>query len=72
MTVNDLKISEIGIIKRILDNSALKIRLLELGFTPNTYIKLEKIAPLGDPIEVTVRGYELSLRKADCELIEIE
>ncbi|MDR0289531.1 MAG: ferrous iron transport protein A [Treponema sp.] len=49
-----------------------KRRIMEMGLTKGTEVCVRKIAPLGDPIEVTVRGYELSLRKADAELIEVE
>ena len=51
---------------------AIKRRIMDMGITRNTEIYIRKFAPLGDPIEVTVRGYELSLRKADAEMIEIE
>ena len=51
---------------------AVKRRIMDMGITKNVDIYIRKVAPLGDPIEVTVRGYELSLRKADAEMIEIE
>ncbi len=51
---------------------ALKRRIMDMGITKGTEIYLRKVAPLGDPIEITVRGYELSLRKADAELIEVK
>lgn len=51
---------------------AVKRRIMDMGITKGTEIYLRKVAPLGDPIEVTVRGYELSLRKADTEIIEVE
>jgi len=62
-TVRVLKISGEGPVKR---------RIMEMGVTKGVEIYVRKIAPLGDPLEVTVRGYELSLRKADAELIEVE
>ncbi len=62
-TVKVVKISGVGPVKR---------RLMDMGITKGTEIFLRKVAPLGDPIEVTVRGYELSLRKADGEMIEVE
>ena len=60
-----VKVLEIG-------DSALKDRLMTMGLIPGTQVKVLRSAPLGDPIEVTVRGYELSLRKADAEMIEVE
>ena len=62
-TVKALKIGGQGPIKR---------RIMEMGITKGAEITVRKVAPLGDPIEVTVRGYELSIRKADAELIEVE
>ena len=60
-----LKIKQIG-------DSNLKERLMTMGLTPGTKVKVLRSAPLGDPIEVTVRGYGLSVRKADCEMIQVE
>ena len=51
---------------------AVKRRIMDMGITKGTDVHIRKVAPLGDPIEVTVRGYELSLRKADAEMIEVE
>ena len=51
---------------------AVRRRIMDMGITKHVEIYVRKVAPLGDPIEVTVRGYELSLRKADCEMIEVE
>lgn len=51
---------------------AVKRRIMDMGITKGTEVHIRKIAPLGDPVEVTVRGYELSLRKADAEMIEVE
>ena len=62
-TVRVLKIGGEGPVKR---------RIMEMGVTKGVEIYIRKVAPLGDPIEITVRGYELSLRKADAELIEVE
>lgn len=62
-TVHVVKISGGGAIKR---------RIMDMGITRGVEIYIRKVAPLGDPVEVTVRGYELSLRKADAELIEVE
>ena len=63
VTVRVVKIGGIGPVKR---------RIMEMGITKGVEVYLRKVAPLGDPLEVTVRGYELSLRKADAELIEVE
>ena len=51
---------------------AVKRRIMDMGITRGTSLKVRKVAPLGDPIEITVRGYELSIRKADAEMIEVE
>ena len=51
---------------------SVKRRIMDMGITKGTFITVRKVAPLGDPIEITVRGYELSLRKADAEMIEVE
>lgn len=51
---------------------AVKRRIMDMGITKGVEIKVRKVAPLGDPVEITVRGYELSLRKADAEMIEVE
>lgn len=51
---------------------AVKRRIMDMGITKNTQVYVRKVAPLGDPIEVTVRGYELSIRKADAQMIEVE
>ncbi|MDR1660612.1 MAG: ferrous iron transport protein A [Desulfovibrio sp.] len=59
-------------VKKIHGSGALKRRIMDMGITRNVEIHVRKLAPLGDPVEVTVRGYELSLRKADAEMIEIE
>ena len=72
MTLNDLKVGGEGVITAVNGEGALRLRLLDMGLIPGTAVKVIKIAPLGDPIEITVRGYELSLRKADAESIEVE
>ena len=59
-------------IKKIGGEGAIKRRIMDMGVTKGVEVYIRKVAPLGDPIEVTLRGYELSLRKADCELIEVE
>ena len=71
-TLRDVKIGETCKVKRIHGEGALKRRIMDMGITKGVEIYVRKVAPLGDPIEVTVRGYELSIRKGDAELIETE
>ncbi|MBR4762065.1 MAG: ferrous iron transport protein A [Clostridia bacterium] len=70
-TLRQSKIGDTVTVKKIHGEGALKRRIMDMGITKGTDIFVRKVAPLGDPIEVNVRGYELSLRKADAELIEI-
>ena len=73
MTLKDLKVGGKGkIIKIEAGEKALRRRIMEMGLTKNTVLQVIKSAPLGDPIEISVRGYELTLRKADAELVTIE
>ena len=72
MTLNELEIGKTAKVVRLLGEGAVKRRIMDMGITKGTAVTLRKIAPLGDPIEVTVRGYELSLRKADAEMILVE
>ena len=69
MTLRDLKIGETGVIAKVNTTGALKQRFMDMGLTKNVEVKIIKIAPLGDPIEIEVRGYNLSIRKADAENI---
>ena len=71
-TLRELALKKSTRIVRVHGEGALKRRLMDMGLTRGTTVTVKKVAPLGDPIEVTVRGYELSLRKADAALIEIE
>ena len=71
-TLRELPLKKSARIVRVHGEGALKRRLMDMGLTRGTAITVKKVAPLGDPIEVTVRGYELSLRKDDAALIEIE
>ena len=59
-------------VKKLHGEGAVKRRIMDMGITKGVDVKIRKVAPLGDPVEVTVRGYELSLRKADAEMIEVE
>ena len=70
-TLRDAKIGETVTVARIHGEGAVKRRIMDMGITKNVAIYVRKVAPLGDPLELTVRGYELSLRKADAEMIEI-
>lgn len=71
-TLRDVSIGESATVKRLHGEGATKRRIMDMGITKGTEIKVRKLAPLGDPLELTVRGYELSLRKADAEMIEVE
>ena len=71
-TLKEVKIGESAIIKRLHGEGALKRRILDMGLTKVTEVYVRKVAPLGDPMELTVRGYELSVRKSDAENIEVE
>ncbi len=71
MTLNDLKPGESGRIKNVYANN-LRKRIIDMGLTNGTTIKVKKLAPLGDPIEIVVRGYFLTLRKSEARTIEIE
>ena len=71
-TLRDVKIGETVTVSKLTGEGAVKRRIMDMGVTKGTKITVKKVAPLGDPIEVTVRGYELSIRKADAEMIEVE
>ena len=71
-TIKDAKTGDKVKVVKLHGEGAVKRRIMDMGITRNTEVYIRKFAPLGDPIEITVRGYELSLRKADAEMIEIE
>lgn len=71
-TLKEVKVGENAKVKKLHGEGAVKRRIMDMGITKGTSIYVRKVAPLGDPVEVTVRGYELSLRKADAEMIVIE
>ena len=71
-TLKDAKVGETVKATKLTGEGPVKRRIMDMGITKGVEIYVRKVAPLGDPIEVTVRGYELSLRKADAELIEVE
>lgn len=71
-TLRDVKVGEKAKVVKLHGEGAVKRRIMDMGITRNTEVYVRKVAPLGDPVEVTVRNYELSLRKADAEMIEVE
>lgn len=70
-TLRDAKIGDTVTVVKLHGEGAVKRRIMDMGITKGVEIHIRKVAPLGDPVEVTVRGYELSLRKADSEMIEV-
>ena len=70
-TLKEAKIGQTVTVVKLHGEGAVKRRIMDMGITKGVSVYIRKVAPLGDPIEVTVRGYELSLRKADAEMIEI-
>lgn len=70
-TLKDAKIGQTVTAKRLCGEGAVKRRIMDMGITNGAEIYIRKAAPLGDPIEITVRGYELSIRKSDAEMIEV-
>ena len=72
MTLNELKIGDSGVITAVGGEGALRCRLLDMGLPPRTLVTLRKVAPMGDPIEIHVRGYELTLRVEDARQITVE
>ena len=71
-TLRDAKIGETVKVVKLHGEGAIKRRIMDMGITKGTDVYVRKVAPLGDPVEGTVRGYELSLRKADAEMIEVQ
>ena len=71
-TLKDAAIGDTVTVKRIHGEGALKRRIMDMGITKGVQVYVRKVAPLGDPMELTLRGYERSLRRDDCELIEVE
>lgn len=71
-TLRHVKIGKTVTVVKLHGEGAVKRRIMDMGITKGVQLTINKVAPLGDPIEVTVRGYELSIRKADAEMIEIE
>ena len=70
--LNEFKVGETGLIKKVEGEGRFRRRLLDMGVTPGASVYLRKKAPLGDPLEVTIRGYELTLRKDEAQLVVLE
>ena len=71
-TLRDVKVGETVSVVKLNGEGAVKRRIMDMGLTKGVSVYVRKVAPLGDPIQVTVRGYELSIRKADAEMVEVE
>lgn len=71
-TLREVAIGENVTVKKLHGEGAVKRRIMDMGITKGTQVYVRKVAPLGDPVEITVRGYELSIRKADADMIEVE
>ncbi|HAU87710.1 MAG TPA: ferrous iron transport protein A [Lachnospiraceae bacterium] len=72
MTLQDLKPGQEGVVASLGEKGPVRRRIMDMGITPGVQVKVIKVAPLGDPVEVNVRGYELSLRKAEARQIELK
>ena len=72
MTIDDLKIGQSGVIDRVGGEGALRLRFLDMGLIPGTNVTLEKVAPMGDPMQIQVRGYELTIRREDAQKITLK
>ena len=70
--LEDVKVGKTAVVVRLHGEGAVKRRIMDMGLTRGTEVHVRKVAPLGDPMELTVRGYELSVRKADAEMIEVQ
>ena len=72
MTLRDVEVGQAAQVVKLRGTGPVKRRIMDMGITKGQVIHVRKVAPLGDPVEITVRGYELSIRKADAEMIEVE
>lgn len=72
MTLKDVKVGQRTTVVKVHGQGAVKRRIMDMGITRGVEVYVRKVAPLGDPVELNVRGYELSVRKADAEMIEVE
>ena len=71
-TLRDVKIGETARVRKLHGEGAVKRRIMDMGITKGVEVYVRKVAPLGDPVEITVRNYELSLRKEDASMVEVE
>ncbi len=71
-TLKDVKVGQSAVVVKLHGEGPVRRRIMDMGITKRTEVYVRKMAPLGDPMELTVRGYELTLRKADAEMIEVE
>lgn len=72
MTINDLQIGQSGTVTRVGGEGPLRLRFLDMGIIPGTKVSLRKVAPMGDPIQIQLRGYELTIRREDAGMIDIQ
>ena len=72
MTLSDLKVGQGGVITAVGGEGALRLRLLDMGLIPKTRVRVQKVAPMGDPIQIQIRGYELTIRREDAQRIELQ
>lgn len=72
MTLREVKVGQTVVVKKLTGEGPVKRRIMDMGITKGVTVYVRKVAPLGDPVEITVRGYGLSVRKADAEMIEVE
>ena len=72
MTIDDLQIGQSGTIASVGGEGALRLRFLDMGLIPGTQVQLQKVAPMGDPIQIRVRGYELTIRREDARMIGLQ
>ena len=71
-TLRDIPVGKSAVVKKIHGEGAIRRHIMDMGLTRGVTVYVKKLAPLGDPVEVTLRGYELSIRKADAEMVEVE
>lgn len=71
-TLKDIKVGGDAVVVRLMGEGAVRRRIMDMGVTKGVTVKIHKLAPLGDPIQVSLRGYELSLRRQDAEMIEVQ
>ncbi|HIY11802.1 MAG TPA: ferrous iron transport protein A [Candidatus Anaerofilum excrementigallinarum] len=71
-TLKDVRVGETAVVKRLHGEGPVRRRIMDMGITKGVQLQVRKVAPLGDPMELNLRNYELSLRKADAEMIEVE